>query len=76
MAADSRLPVDLVKIYLHDMGSFVLLSREGELELARKMEKGDRETVKAFLQTPLALEELKQLHQLLKSKPEADRPLV
>lgn len=70
LSSDVRLPVDLVKIYLHDMGSYVLLSREGELELARRMERGDRETVKAFLQTPLALEEIKELHQLLKSKPE------
>ncbi|MCX8161086.1 MAG: sigma-70 family RNA polymerase sigma factor [Candidatus Saccharicenans sp.] len=67
---EGRLPVDLVKIYLHDMGSYVLLSREGELELARKMEKGDRETIKALLQTPLAQEEIKQLHQLLKTRPE------
>jgi len=67
---DGRVPVDLVKIYLHDMGSYVLLSREGELELARRMEKGDRETVKAFLQTPLALEEIKQLYRLLKNQPE------
>lgn len=67
---DDRLPVDLVKIYLHDMGSYVLLSREGELELARKMERGDRETIKAFLQTPLALEELRRLDRLLKAQPE------
>ncbi len=69
LATDGRLPVDLVKIYLHDMGSYLLLSREGELELARRMEKGDRETVKAFLQTALALEEIKKLHKLLKSRP-------
>ncbi|MDI6699021.1 MAG: sigma-70 family RNA polymerase sigma factor [Candidatus Saccharicenans sp.] len=67
---ESRVPVDLVKIYLHDMGGYALLSREGELELARKMEKGDRETVKVFLQTPLALEEINQLYRLLKSQPE------
>lgn len=67
---ESRVPVDLVKIYLHDMGSYALLSRQGELELARQMEKGDRETVKVFLQTPLALEEINQLYRLLKSQPE------
>ncbi|MGB9906381.1 MAG: RNA polymerase sigma factor RpoD/SigA [Candidatus Saccharicenans sp.] len=67
---DGRVPVDLIKIYLHDMGSYLLLSREGELELARKMERGDRETIKAFLQIPLALEELKQLQRLLKDQPE------
>lgn len=68
-AAAGRLPVDLVKIYLHDMGSYLLLSREGELELARNMEKGDRETIKAFLQTPLALEEIKEFHRLIKKNP-------
>ena len=67
---DGRVPVDLIKIYLHDMGSYLLLSREGELELARKMERGDRETIKAFLQTPLALEELRRLERLLKAQPE------
>lgn len=66
----NQIPLDLVQIYLQDMGSFVLLSREGELELARKMEKGDRETIKALIKTPLALEELEQLSQKLKEHPE------
>jgi RNA polymerase primary sigma factor len=67
---DNRIPADLVQIYLRDVGSFVLLSREGELELARKMERADRETIKALLPTSLALEELNQLEQNLKKYPE------
>jgi len=67
---EGQLPVDLVKVYLQDMGSILLLSKEGELELAKKMEKGDKQTIKALLQTPLALEELRHLKKLLQKQPE------
>lgn len=67
---DSKASIDLVKVYLQEMGSILLLSREGEIELARKMEKGEKDTVKALLHTPLALEELDRLYQLLKKQPE------
>lgn len=67
---DLKTPVDLVKIYLQEMGSILLLSREGEIELARKMEKGQKDLIKALLHTSLALEEIENLYWLLKKQPE------
>jgi len=61
---------DLVNVYLKDMGRVKLLSREREIELARKMEKGEKETIKALLQTNIGLEYLEQIHQALKKRPE------
>ncbi len=67
---EDRVPVDLVKIYLHDMGRYSLLSREGELFLARKMERGEKQTIKALMQTGQALEEIKKLRDMLKKQPD------
>ncbi|MGB9836918.1 MAG: RNA polymerase sigma factor RpoD/SigA [Candidatus Saccharicenans sp.] len=61
---------DLVNVYLKDMGRVRLLSREREVELARKMERGEKETVKALLQTELALEYLEQIYRSLRKQPE------
>jgi len=67
---ESQVSSDLVKIYLQDMGSIFLLSREGEIKLARRMEKGAKGTIKALLQTPLTLEEVDNLYFRLKKQPE------
>ena len=61
---------DLINVYLKDMGQVRLLSREREIELARKMEHGEKETIKALLQTDLGLEYLDQIYQALKKQPE------
>jgi len=61
---------DLTRIYLQDMGRVLLLSREKEIELARRMEKAEKETIKALLQTELALEKLRYWRQVLKKEPE------
>ncbi len=62
---------DLVKIYLKEMGSILLLSRDEEIHLARKMERGDRTVVKALSRTPLAMDELLSLEKQLKDHPES-----
>jgi RNA polymerase primary sigma factor len=49
---------DLVKVYLKDMGSILLLSRDEEIALARKKERGERILEKALARTRLTLEEL------------------
>ncbi len=67
---EDRVPVDLIKIYLQDMGRYSLLSREGELFLARKMERGEKQTIKALMQTGHALEEIKKLREMLKKQPD------
>ncbi len=46
---------DPVKMYLKEMGMVTLLSREGEIEIAKKIEVGERNILRAMLDCPLAL---------------------
>jgi len=56
---DNHQPTeDPIKIYLREMGSIMLLSREGELALARKIERGRKAVLSALSQTPLTLNEI------------------
>ncbi|HDT13149.1 MAG TPA: sigma-70 family RNA polymerase sigma factor [Candidatus Aminicenantes bacterium] len=68
---DIEQTADLVKIYLREMGSILLLSREEEIGLARRMERGEKAILKALVKTPLTLEELVSLEARLKKTPEA-----
>lgn len=49
---------DPVRLYLRKMGSVSLLTREGEVEIARRIEKGEREIVKAILLSPVGTSEI------------------
>ncbi len=49
---------DPVRLYLRKMGSVSLLTREGEVEIARRIEKGEREIVRAILLSPLGTWEI------------------
>jgi len=64
---------DLVSVYLKDMGRVMLLTKEGEVHLARKIEKGQRSIVKGLLLTPLFLESLRELEKRLRKRPESLR---
>jgi RNA polymerase primary sigma factor len=68
---DIEQTADLVKIYLREMGSILLLSREQEIGLARKMERGEKAIAKALARTPFTLEEIDALEAMLKRTPEA-----
>ncbi len=46
---------DPVKMYLKEMGMVTLLSREGEIEIAKKIEHGERDVLRAMLDCPLSL---------------------
>jgi RNA polymerase primary sigma factor len=46
---------DPVKMYLKEMGMVTLLSREGEIEIAKKIERGERDILRAMLDCPIAL---------------------
>ena len=50
---------DPVKMYLRDMGGVELLSREGEIAIARRIEDGREIMIKALCETPLTLKQLK-----------------
>ncbi|WP_419664141.1 RpoD1: RNA polymerase sigma70 factor [Desulfosarcina variabilis str. Montpellier] len=46
---------DPVKMYLREMGMVTLLSREGEVEIAKKIEEGEQDVLKALLETSLGV---------------------
>ncbi len=46
---------DPVKMYLKEMGMVTLLSREGEIEIAKKIEVGERDILRAMLDCPISL---------------------
>lgn len=49
---------DPVRMYLKEMGSVSLLSREEEVEIAKRIEEGEREVLQVVLNSPLIIQEL------------------
>src|SRR5438067_7881302 len=52
-AAESVSIDDPVRVYLREMGSVSLLNRQGEIDLARRMERGKTRIQKALSRSPL-----------------------
>jgi RNA polymerase primary sigma factor len=52
---------DPVKMYLREMGLVTLLSREGEVEIAKKIEAGEQEVLRALLDTIVGAESIIRL---------------
>ena len=50
--------LDPVRIYLREMGSFPLLTREGEVEIAKRIESGQEEVLRVVLNCPIAIKEV------------------
>jgi RNA polymerase primary sigma factor len=72
-AAGEGIEADLVSVYLRDMGRVMLLTREGEILLARKIEKGQKSILKGLLLTPHFLASLQDLGRLVRRNPAAVR---
>ncbi len=49
---------DPVRMYLREMGSVSLLTREGEVEIAKRIERGKREVLSVVLNCPMAVKEV------------------
>ncbi len=58
---------DPVKLYLKKMGSVALLTREGEVKIAKEIEEGEKEIVLSCLQSKHALEEIIKLKEKILS---------
>jgi len=57
---------DPVRLYLKEMGSVPLLSREGEIEIAKKIEEGEKEVAAVVFGTPMIIKELVSLGEKLR----------
>ena len=49
---------DPVRLYLKEMGTVSLLTREGEVEIAKRIEEGEREVLHTLLEMPLTFKEI------------------
>jgi len=52
---------DPVRMYLREMGTVPLLTREGEIELAKRIERGQRSVNKSLSRSPLIIREIAAL---------------
>jgi RNA polymerase primary sigma factor len=57
---------DPVRIYLREMGSVPLLNREGEVEVAKRIEHGERVIRKALSRSALVVSEILRIGELLR----------
>ncbi len=68
----SAFPVDKtndpVRMYLREMGSVALLTRQGEVEIARRIERGQGKVLKALAHSKFVIEEIVRLSGKLKAR--------
>jgi len=60
---------DPVKLYLREMGNISLLTREGEIAIAREIERGEKSIIKALSKTRIVLNEVLGLEDRIKADP-------
>jgi len=54
---------DPVRMYLREMGTVKLLDRQGEVEIAKRIEKGERRVYRSLSQNRVILEEILKIHE-------------
>src|SRR4029078_777716 len=66
--SDLRLPAgvgekinDPVRLYLREMGTVPLLTREGEVEIARRIERGQKTVLKELSRSPLVIQDILEM---------------
>lgn len=57
---------DPVRMYLREMGTVKLLDRQGEVDIAKRIEKGERRVYKALSQNRIILEEILKIYEAAK----------
>jgi len=67
---------DPVRMYLREMGTVPLLTREGEIELAKRIEHGQRNISKALSRSPLIVRSLLQVAEEVQANPGAVRDIL
>ena len=59
-------------MYLREMGTVPLLTREGEVEIAKRIERGKLAVIKSISRTPMAAQEVARLGRA--ARPRASSP--
>ncbi len=59
---------DPVKMYLREMGIVTLLSREGEVEIAKKIENGEQEVLRALIDSEIGVDYILNLEGCIKNE--------
>jgi RNA polymerase primary sigma factor len=75
-ASEPEATADSVRVYLREMGRVPLLTKEGEVALARRIERGVTTMRKAITRTTLAVNELLRIGEQLRERPETVRDVV
>jgi len=68
VADDLEKTNDPVRMYLREMGTVPLLTREGEVEIAKRIERGKKTVLKAISRSPLVVQEIRKYGELLKNE--------
>src|SRR5436305_13071757 len=67
---------DPVRMYLREMGTVPLLTREGEIELAKRIERGQFAVRKALSRSALVIREILSLAEIIAKDPSAVRDIL
>jgi RNA polymerase primary sigma factor len=67
---------DPVRMYLREMGTVPLLTREGEIELAKRIERGQAAVRKALSRSPLVIREILALGETVTKDPSVVRDIL
>jgi RNA polymerase primary sigma factor len=67
---------DPVRMYLREMGTVPLLTREGEVEIAKRIERGQIRVLKALSRSPIVIRELLTLGEDLKKNVRSIKEVV
>src|SRR5438445_2699469 len=67
---------DPVRMYLREMGTVPLLTREGEVEIAKRIERGKKAVMRVITRTPMAAHEIAKLAEKLLSGDISVRDMV
>jgi len=67
---------DPVRMYLREMGTVPLLTREGEVEIAKRIERGKKAVLRVIARTPMAAQEVSRQAERLRAGEIVIRDLV
>ncbi|MCZ6485803.1 MAG: RNA polymerase sigma factor RpoD [Acidobacteria bacterium] len=67
---------DPVRMYLREMGTVPLLTRQGEVEIAKRIERGQKSVIKALSRSPVVVGEISKYGERLKENALSIKSLV